>query len=184
MKTEFAFLKTDENDHTLTINAYRKRNIMVVPLLDENNHLVKIYNLREIHSILPIDAVLMAGGKGERLRPLTEKIPKPLLPVGNKAIIDRNIERLISFGLEHIYVTVNYLKEQLEDHFAEPIQGVKVNTLAEGSRPRNKARRISPSVNVPMTCSLRFCTKTTIACPDSLSSLASADKIVSSCFTH
>ena len=70
----------------------------------------------------------MAGGKGERLRPLTEKIPKPLLPVGNKAIIDRNIERLISFGLEHIYVTVNYLKEQLEDHFAEPIQGVKVNT--------------------------------------------------------
>lgn len=128
MKTEFAFLKTDENDHTLTINAYRKRNITVVPLLDENNHLVKIYNLREIHSILPIDAVLMAGGKGERLRPLTEKIPKPLLPVGNKAIIDRNIERLISFGLEHIYVTVNYLKEQLEDHFAEPIQGVKVNT--------------------------------------------------------
>ena len=58
------------------------------------------------------------------------------------------------------------------------------HTLAEGSRPRNKARRISPSVNVPMTCSLRFCTKTTIACPDSLSSLASADKIVSSCFTH
>ena len=131
MKTEFAFLKTDENDHTLTINAYRKRNITVVPLLDENNHLVKIYNLREIHSILPIDAVLMAGGKGERLRPLTEKIPKPLLPVGNKAIIDRNIERLISFGLEHIYVTVNYLKEQLEDHFAEPIQGVKVNTVCE-----------------------------------------------------
>ena len=73
----------------------------------------------------------MAGGKGERLRPLTEKIPKPLLPVGNKAIIDRNIERLISFGLEHIYVTVNYLKEQLEDHFAEPIQGVKVNTVCE-----------------------------------------------------
>ena len=62
---------------------------------------------------------------------MTEKIPKPLLPVGNKAIIDRNIERLISFGLEHIYVTVNYLKEQLEDHFAEPIQGVKVNTVCE-----------------------------------------------------
>lgn len=131
MKTEFAFLKTDENDHTSTINAYRKRNITVVPLLDENNHLVRIYNLKERRSILPIDAVLMAGGKGERLRPLTEKTPKPLLPVGGKAIIDRNIEGLLLYGLEHIWVTVNYLKEQLEEHFAEPIQGVKVNTVRE-----------------------------------------------------
>ena len=69
---------------------------------------------------MPIDAVLMAGGKGERLRPLTEKTPKPLLPVGDKAIIDHNIDRLISYGVKHIYVTVNYLKEQLEEHFAEP----------------------------------------------------------------
>lgn len=49
---------------------------------------------------MPIDAVLMAGGKGERLRPLTEKTPKPLLKVGNKAIIDYNIERLISYGIK------------------------------------------------------------------------------------
>lgn len=131
MHTSFSFLKTTEKDHTATINALRKRRIMVVPLLDEDNYLVKVYNLKELHSILPIDAVLMAGGKGERLRPLTEKTPKPLLPVGDKAIIDHNIDRLISFGLEHISVTVNYLKEQLEEHFAEPRQGVKVNTVCE-----------------------------------------------------
>lgn len=49
---------------------------------------------------MPIDAVLMAGGKGERLRPLTENTPKPLLKVGNKAIIDYNVERLISYGVK------------------------------------------------------------------------------------
>lgn len=131
MNTSFSFLKTTEKDHTTTINALRKRRIMVVPLLDEDNYLVKVYNLKELHSILPIDAVLMAGGKGERLRPLTEKTPKPLLPVGNKAIIDYNIDRLISFGIEYISVTVNYLKEQLEEHFAKPKHGVQVRTVRE-----------------------------------------------------
>lgn len=131
MHTSFSYISTSENDHVATISALRKRNISVVPLLDENNHLVKIYNLKEMHSILPIDAVLMAGGKGERLRPLTEKTPKPLLPVGNKAIIDHNIERLISFGLDHIYVTVNHLREQLEEHFAKPKHGVQIQTIRE-----------------------------------------------------
>ena len=77
------------------------------------------------------NAVLMAGGKGERLRPLTEKTPKPLLPVGNKAIIDHNIDRLINCGVKHISVTVNYLKEQIEEHFAEPRGEIKVQTVRE-----------------------------------------------------
>lgn len=131
MYASFSFLKTTERDHTTTINALRKHLITVVPLLDEDNHLVKVYNLKKLNSILPIDAVLMAGGKGERLRPLTEKTPKPLLPVGNKTIIDHNIDRLISFGLEHISVTVNYLKEQLEEHFEESKHGVQVHTVRE-----------------------------------------------------
>ena len=80
---------------------------------------------------MPIDAVLMAGGKGERLRPLTEKVPKPLLPVGDKAIIDHNIDRLISYGVKQINVTVNYLKEQLEEHFREPYKEVQVRTVRE-----------------------------------------------------
>jgi NDP-sugar pyrophosphorylase family protein len=73
----------------------------------------------------------MAGGKGERLRPLTEKTPKPLLPVGGKAIIDHNIDRLIANGVKHINVTVNYLGEQLEEHFAEPRGEVLVHTVRE-----------------------------------------------------
>lgn len=131
MHTSFAALRTTEDDHTETIRSLRQRQIFIVPLLDAEGCLVKVYDLRHLHSILPIDAVLMAGGKGERLRPLTEKTPKPLLPVAGKAIIDYNVERLISFGVEHISITVNYLAEQLEEHFAQPIQGVQVRTVRE-----------------------------------------------------
>ena len=73
----------------------------------------------------------MAGGKGERLRPLTEKTPKPLLKVGEKCIIDHNVDRLIRYGIQHINVTVNYLHEQIEDHYSEPRDGVKVRTFKE-----------------------------------------------------
>ncbi len=103
----------------------------LVPILDKDKHIVEIVNFEKVNTRLPIDAVLMAGGKGERLRPLTEKTPKPLLPVGDKAIIDHNIDRLISYGVKHINVTVNYLKEQLEEHFAEPHNGVQVRTVRE-----------------------------------------------------
>jgi NDP-sugar pyrophosphorylase family protein len=94
-------------------------------------HIVEIINLEIYSTRLPIDAVLMAGGKGERLRPLTEKTPKPLLPVGGKAIIDHNIDRLIANGVKHINVTVNYLGEQLEEHFKESKGDIKVQTVRE-----------------------------------------------------
>lgn len=73
----------------------------------------------------------MAGGKGVRLRPLTETTPKPLLPVGGKSIIDYNIDSLMKNGIKHISVTVNYLHEQLEEHFAEPVNGVKIDCIKE-----------------------------------------------------
>ncbi len=131
MHRSFAFLRVGAADYTQDIQTLRKRNITIVPLLDEENRLLRIYDLNHTRSILPIDAVLMAGGKGERLRPLTEKTPKPLLPVGGKAIIDHNVERLASYGVEHITATVNYLGNQLVEHFSKPIEGVQVQTVSE-----------------------------------------------------
>jgi NDP-sugar pyrophosphorylase family protein len=103
----------------------------LISVLDADHHIVDIIDLDRYKTRLPIDAVLMAGGRGERLRPLTEKTPKPLLPVGNKAIIDHNIDRLISYGIQHINVTVNYLKEQIEEHYQEPRNSVKIRTVRE-----------------------------------------------------
>jgi NDP-sugar pyrophosphorylase family protein len=73
----------------------------------------------------------MAGGKGERLRPLTEKTPKPLLQIGEKCIIDHNIDRLIDYGIKNINVTVNYLREQIIRHFKEPRNEVTINCITE-----------------------------------------------------
>lgn len=130
MHCEFQSLRKDEFD-VEKLRLLRDKEIFFVPVLDEEKHIVKVCNLLKYKNILPIDAVLMAGGKGERLRPLTEKTPKPLLPVGNKAIIDYNIDNLISYGVEHISVTVNYLKEQLMEHFAEKRNDVQVQCVPE-----------------------------------------------------
>lgn len=130
MHTNFKFVREGQNDAQL-LKEFRNRQIYFIPVLDVEGRIVKVCNLIKYRNFLPVDAVLMAGGKGERLRPLTEKTPKPLLPVGDKAIIDHNIDRLISYGIKHINVTVNYLGEQLEEHFHEPHNEVQVRTVRE-----------------------------------------------------
>ena len=130
MHRDFKFIKEEEYD-VAHLKSFRDRRIMFIPILDDQRHVVDVVNLQKFKSMLPIDAVLMAGGKGERLRPLTEKTPKPLLEVGGKCIIDHNVDRLISYGVQHINVTVNYLGEQLEEHFAAPRSGVQVRTFRE-----------------------------------------------------
>lgn len=126
----FFFINKDEFKIN-QIKEYREAKIKLLPILDNEKHIVDIFNLSRQKSYLPIDAVLMAGGKGERLRPLTEKTPKPLIKVGNKCIIDYNIDDLISYGLKHITVTVNYLAEQLEEHFKEERENIKIKTVRE-----------------------------------------------------
>ncbi len=131
MHANFNFIRSGVDDIVVELHKQRELKMRLVPILDNNNRISDIINLEEFITRLPIDAVLMAGGKGERLRPLTERTPKPLLKVGEKAIIDHNIDRLIDYGVEHISVTVNYLKEQIEEHFVEPRKSVHVQTVRE-----------------------------------------------------
>jgi len=131
MHRNFNYMKVEDIADVKEIRRQKELKMKLVPVLDKDMRIVEIINLEKYQTRLPIDAVLMAGGKGERLRPLTEKTPKPLLPVGGKAIIDHNIDRLIANGVKHINVTVNYLGEQLEEHFAEPHNGVHVQTVRE-----------------------------------------------------
>ena len=131
MHTNFSFIKEGDRNHVALLRDLKNRDITLVPSLDDARRIVNIYDLTNYKSHLPIDAVLMAGGKGERLRPLTETTPKPLIKVGDKCIIDYNIDNLIAYGVKHLNVTVNYLGEQLEEHFAEPRNGVQVRTFRE-----------------------------------------------------
>ena len=131
MHRNFNYMSVEDVDDDKEIKRQRSLQMKLIPVLDADKHILEIINLEKYKTRLPIDAVLMAGGKGERLRPLTEKTPKPLLKVGDKCIIDHNIDRLINYGVKHIYVTVNYLKEQLEEHFAAPRGEVQVLTVRE-----------------------------------------------------
>ena len=130
MNVNFTYL-TDCYFDVEKLKYIKEQDLKLVPVLDKDGQLVRILNFQKRKSFLPMDAVLMAGGKGERLRPLTEKVPKPHLKVGNKAIIDYNIDNLIDNGVENINVTVNYLAEQLEEHFSDAVQGIKIKCVRE-----------------------------------------------------
>ncbi len=99
------------------IIEYRESNFRIIPIVDEVDKVVNVVNFGELKSYLPIDAVLMAGGRGQRLSPLTDKVPKPLLLVGDKPIIDHNLTRLSIFGIDDFWISVNYLGEQIEEYF-------------------------------------------------------------------
>ena len=130
VKRDYKYITPGEKN-VQKIRDFRKAGIKLLPCIDNSSVLLKVFDLKQKKSILPIDAVLMAGGKGERLRPLTEKTPKPLLKIGEKAIIDYNVDSLIYYGIENIHITTNYLSEQIEDHFKKKRQGVVINCVRE-----------------------------------------------------
>lgn len=110
------FIYDDEFDQK-KLEEFKDKNFKIIPILNKDHQIVDILNFRNRSTLLPVDAVLMAGGKGMRLRPLTENTPKPLLKVGDKPIIEYNIDRLAKVGVKNIHLSINYLGEQLEAHF-------------------------------------------------------------------
>ena len=114
------------------IIEYREGNFRVVPVVDENRRVVNVINFRKTRSYLPIDAVIMAGGRGQRLQPLTDLVPKPLLKVGDKAIMEHNIDRLALYGIDDFWVSVKYLGEQIEKHFGDGVEkNIKIEYIWE-----------------------------------------------------
>ena len=93
MHRDFVALRGDRVD-VAEIRRLRAGKVTLVPRLDNEGKIVRLYDFSVQNSLLPIDAVLMAGGKGERLRPLTLETPKPLLKLGGKSIIDYKVEVL------------------------------------------------------------------------------------------
>jgi len=133
MYRDFHRILPEDDRYKIAAEA-RLKGIDLLPVLDSEGFITEFLDLRLKDAFLPLDAVLMAGGKGERLRPLTLNCPKPLLVVGKSPIIDYNIERLMRVGINNIFVTVNYLREMIEQHFAEPFHGVGIKCVAEPKR--------------------------------------------------
>ena len=112
------FIRKGERD-VHQIIQYRSRNFTIIPVIDAENKVVNVVNFRHMRSYLPIDAIIMAGGRGQRLRPLTDSTPKPLLKVGDKSIMEHNVDRLALYGIDDFWFSVSYLGNQIVDYFGD-----------------------------------------------------------------
>ncbi len=84
---------------------------------------------------LALSAVVMVGGFGTRLLPLTEKFPEPMLPVGGRPLLELTIAQLRRAGIKTVNVTTHYLSESISDYFGTgEMFGVRLNYLQESTR--------------------------------------------------
>lgn len=131
MNRDFRHFCTAE-DSISKLQAYREEGFKLMPVLDESRKLIRIIALDMGESFLPVEAVIMAGGLGKRLHPLTLDIPKPLLKIGNKSIIEYSIDRLIRFGVQKIHISVNYKKDQVMEYLGDgSSRGISIEYLHE-----------------------------------------------------
>lgn len=118
----------------------RQGNVAGLPLIDSDGKYLRLLHLIDLvhdDSFPDVDfgfsfAVIMAGGEGTRLRPLTETIPKPMVKVGGVPLIERQIHRLMKVGIRRIYISVNYLGHIIEEYFGDGHEfGAEIHYLRE-----------------------------------------------------
>ncbi len=112
------FIKKGDQDIQKIIE-YREGYFRILPVVDCKQVVVNVINFRKMRSYLPIDVVIMAGGRGQRLQPLTDTTPKPLLKVGDKAIMEHNVDRLALYGVDDFWFSVKYRGEQIQSYFGD-----------------------------------------------------------------
>jgi dTDP-glucose pyrophosphorylase len=116
------------------LDTMRARGISQIPILDRDGKLVGLHLLQELigASARPNWAVIMAGGQGVRLRPLTEHVPKPMLMVAGRPILERLVLHLVGYGIRELYLSVSYLGDQIKRHFGDGRRfGCRIRYLEE-----------------------------------------------------
>jgi len=103
------------------LDLMRARSLNQIPIVDQTGKLVGLHLMREIIGAVrrPNWAVIMAGGRGERLRPLTDSIPKPMIKVAGRPILERIVLHLVGYGIRRIFISVNYLSQIIEEYFGD-----------------------------------------------------------------
>ena len=134
-----------ETGRAEVLDVMKARMFQHLPILDSERRLVGVHFLRELIGATrkPNIAVVMAGGKGTRLRPATENIPKPMLEVAGRPILERVVLHLIGHGIWNIYLSVNYRAEIIEKHFGDGERfGCQISYLHE-DEPRGTGGALS-----------------------------------------
>jgi dTDP-glucose pyrophosphorylase len=133
MRRDFFFVGPKE-DRAAVLDIMKARLFQHVPVLDGEGRLLGVHFLTDLIGAIakPNIAVIMAGGKGTRLRPITETIPKPMVEVAGRPILERIILHLVSHGIRNIFLSVNYMAEHIERHFGDgKALGCKISYLRE-----------------------------------------------------
>jgi dTDP-glucose pyrophosphorylase len=116
------------------LHLMNKEEVTQIPILDPGGRIMNMAFLSDMvrEYELPLTAVVMAGGFGTRLRPLTDSTPKPMLPIGNRPILERTIEQLKKTGIHRINLTTHYKPEAISAHFGDGKDfGVDLNYVHE-----------------------------------------------------
>jgi dTDP-glucose pyrophosphorylase len=133
MNRQFRFMRSGE-DQAAALEMMRRELLRQIPVLDAEGRVVQLLLLQGLLAPAQLSnaVVIMAGGKGTRLRPHTEHCPKPMLPVDGKPMLEILLEQCIASGFRQFYLSVNYLKEQIIDHFQNGKRwGVSIDYLVE-----------------------------------------------------
>lgn len=125
-----------DSDRALQLDLLRKHSVFCLPLVDGEGKVAGLATMDDFlpeQGGLPMEAVVMAGGLGTRLWPLTANTPKPMLPVGGKPLIQRIVEQLEQVGIRKVYMTTHYRGEVIEGHFGDGKgYGVDIEYVQEG----------------------------------------------------
>ena len=121
-------------DRASVLDLMKARSIRHVPVVDHERRLIGIHFLEALLGTAERSnaAVVMAGGEGRRLRPLTDRIPKPMVPVAGRPILERIVLHLVGYGVKRIHISVNYLAEVITGHFGDGARfGCSISYLHE-----------------------------------------------------
>ncbi|MEQ3321855.1 nucleotidyltransferase family protein [Bacteroides xylanisolvens] len=123
LRTNYTFSDISDIQSSIKRKMIEQR-IECMPVLDENGDLVDVILWEDLfqtqsfkHADINLPVVIMAGGKGLRLKPLTNIFPKPLIPVGEKTIVESIMDHFVSYGCHKFYLSVNYKADVIKNYF-------------------------------------------------------------------
>jgi len=135
-----------EDEISLAPSISEDLKLASLPVIDKSNQLLGLYS-SHLDSVLRwnqdkfipsytnnLCALVLAGGEGKRLRPLTIDTPKSLAKIRGTSLIERNVDMLLSFGIDHIKISVNYLKEKIIEKILEKYDSKTISFIAEESK--------------------------------------------------
>jgi len=137
-------LSENESDE-VALALMKKLFVRRIPIVDNNQKIVGLKILEKLitEKTLVNSAVIMAGGLGSRLRPLSNQTPKPMLKVATRPILEIIIDQLKQAGIDNIFIALNYLGEQINDHFGDGKDfGVNITYINE-TEPKGTAGALS-----------------------------------------